>query len=69
MTYKAVGALCEFLCFGPSLLDASHIREGVCIRIEHPDMFTVAKLKNHDFLEMEANAKDDETTIDIEESS
>lgn len=61
--------VCESLSVGPSLLDPTHIREGVCIRIESESMFSIAKLKNFSFLEMESLGKDDDTVVDIEESA
>jgi hypothetical protein len=66
---KALRALCEKLSVGPSLLDKTHIREGVCIRVESASMFTIAKLKNFTFLELESNQKDDDTVVDIEEAA
>ncbi len=61
--------LCEAHSAGPSTVDASHIREGICIRVEHENLYTIAKLKNFDFLTMESNQKDDDTVADIEESA
>ena len=61
--------LCESLCGGVSIWDDRHIREGICIRIEHPQMFTILKLKNFEFLSLESNQKDSDDVVDIEEAS
>jgi hypothetical protein len=62
-------ARCEQLAEGESLLNHNQIREGICVRVEHPSLFAVYKLKSFQFLEMEANSKDDLEMIDIEEAS
>ena len=62
-------ALCESLCGGVSIWDDRHIREGICIRVEHPQMFTILKLKNFEFLAMESSQKDSDDVVDIEEAS
>lgn len=61
----------EKLAVGPSVLGPTHIREGVCVRVEHAamDKEFVAKLKSWQFLTMEMSSKDDETVVDIEESA
>lgn len=61
----------EELCEGPSLLDRTHIREGVCVRVDHPEIGPehTAKWKSFRFLQMEMTSKDDETVVDIEEAS
>jgi len=61
--------LCESLCGGVSVWDDRHIREGICIRVEHPQMFTILKLKNFEFLAMETVQKDSDDVVDIEEAS
>src|SRR3990167_2340683 len=61
--------LCESLCGGVSTWDDRHIREGICIRVEHPQMFTILKLKNFEFLAMETVQKDSDDVVDIEEAS
>jgi len=61
--------LCESLCGGVSTWDDRHIREGICLRIEHPQMFTILKLKNFEFLSLESNQKDSDDVVDIEEAS
>ncbi len=62
-------ALCEKLSVGPSLLDPTHIREGICIRVERSAGMSISKLKNFSFLLMEAESKDDETQVDLEEAA
>jgi len=57
--------LVDSLTDGQSTLD-THIREGVCIRVEGKD-FHIYKNKSFAFLEMEDKAKDDETVINIDE--
>ena len=66
---QVLRAICEELCGGVSLWDERHIREGICIRVEHPQMFTILKLKNFNFLAMESVQKDSDDAIDIEEAS
>lgn len=61
--------MAEELSNGPSVLDGSHIKEGVCIRIEHPKYFSILKYKSFPFKVMEGIVKDDDSMIDIEESS
>lgn len=60
--------LCEKLSNGPSTLDSSHLREGVCVRVEHETGFNIYKYKSYTFLNMEQELKDDETSIDLEEA-
>lgn len=54
---------------GDSILDSTHIREGVVLNIEHPKMFTVMKYKGFDFCHLEGIAKNDDGYIDPEEIS
>ena len=61
--------LCESLCGGVSTWDDRHIREGICIRVEHRKMFIILKLKNFEFLAMESVQKDSDDVVDIEEAS
>jgi len=60
---------CEVFCEGSSILDDKHIEEGVCIRIEHPDLFDIYKFKGFNFLTAEGIIKDSEDYIDLEEIS
>lgn len=55
---------------GPSMLDPSHIREGVAIRVEEPNG-TVRFFKNKsvNFGILEGYIKDDKNHVDMEESS
>jgi hypothetical protein len=53
---------------GEDFIDPSHIREGVCIRVEHEGEMTIYKQKSHAFLVLEGVAKDNEQ-VDIEEAS
>jgi len=60
----------EALAVGESTLDPSHIREGVCIRVETPDgrIYTL-KEKSYDFKVLEGIVKLDDNYIDIEEAA
>lgn len=59
----------ESLSEGTSLLSQTHIREGVCVRIEHKGYDKIAKLKSWQFLKMESDMKDNSEVIDTEEIS
>ena len=59
----------EPLTSGPSLLDDKHIREGVCVRVEHPELNKVFKLKSFDFTAIEDYLRGDESFIDAEDVS
>ncbi len=62
--------LAEQAAEGPSSLDPSHIKEGVVLRVEQPDgQVNWFKYKSFLFRVLEGIAKDDETTVDIEEAS
>lgn len=52
---------------GSSLIDPTHIREGVCIRVENKHGFKVYKEKSYSFKVAEGIAKDNETYVDSEE--
>ena len=52
----------------PSLLDSSHIEEGVCLRIEH-DKMEIFKQKSFSFCVLEGIIKEDQNYIDTEEAS
>lgn len=53
---------------GPDLLDPSHIREGVVVRVETKDGIYCLKEKSFEFKVMEQGVKDDDTKVDIEEA-
>lgn len=53
---------------GPSEIDNSHIREGVCIRVEHDRGIYCLKEKSFPFKVLEGIAKDNSQYVDIEES-
>lgn len=58
------------LAEGPSLLDPTHIREGVAVRVEGPEGFQyVLKEKSFQFKVLEGIIKLDDTVADMEESS
>lgn len=59
----------ETLVEGKSTVDQSHIREGVVVRVESAQGVKAYKHKSHTFLVLEGIAKEDDTYIDIEESS
>jgi hypothetical protein len=52
---------------GSSMLDNTHIREGVCVRVEHPTMNKIYKLKGWYFSHLEGITKNDATYVDSEE--
>jgi hypothetical protein len=52
---------------GPSTLDPTHIREGVCLRIESEFGIRIVKAKSWTFGVLEGYIKDDETYVDMEE--
>ena len=60
---KTVDALVE----GDSILDARHIREGVCIRVEHPKMHNIFKHKSFAFGVLEGFLKEKDEAVDREE--
>jgi hypothetical protein len=53
---------------GESVIDQSHIREGVCLRIEH-EKITILKDKSFAFKVLEGITKADDNYIDIEEAN
>lgn len=59
--------LCDELCDGPDIIDGSHLREGLCLRLDgnHPKVF---KNKNYNFKVLEGIIKD-ANALDIEEAS
>ncbi len=61
---------CKNLVSGPSALDRHHIREGVCIRVEHPGMFGEAfKWKSPEFTSLEGIANQDPDFVDAEDAA
>jgi hypothetical protein len=64
---KGLIDLCEELSEGPDILDPRHIREGVVVRIEHPNMETFMKFKSFHFKFMEGLIKEREDYVDTEE--
>jgi hypothetical protein len=58
---------CRHHADGPSMLDSTHIKEGVCLKIEHPERDTVLKYKGYWFSELEGIKKNDDTYVDPEE--
>ena len=52
-----------------STLDSTHIKEGVCVRVEHVLCDSIFKLKSFDFCELEGIAKSFEDYVDMEEVS
>ena len=58
----------ESVCEGPDIVDPTHIREGVVVRIENGNSFWAMKHKNFEFKVLEDIIKD-AGLEDIEESS
>lgn len=62
--------ICEDLSTGESLYDLSHIREGVCLRVETGENIpSYYKYKSHEFLVLEGHTKGREDYVDMEEIS
>lgn len=61
--------LCNSLAEGPSTLDPSHIKEGVVIRVEHPNQETNYKCKSFHFCMLEGIQKNNPEFVDEEESN
>lgn len=59
--------LCRMYSDGPSTLDPSHTREGVCVVVESPTMHVSLKYKGWWFCELEGLRKNDDTYVDPEE--
>jgi hypothetical protein len=59
----------EDFAAGPSTLDPTHIREGVCVRWEKGKKMGILKHKSFEFLVLEGVVKTDENYVDMEESS
>lgn len=60
------------LASGVSSIDKSHIREGICLRVEHPDVpvsRSILKYKGFEFCHLEGIAKNDDSYVDAEEVS
>jgi hypothetical protein len=64
----ALLAKCDILSKGASTLDASHIREGVCLMVPSKLKLQVFKVKSRDFYILEDVVKSDESVIDMEEA-
>lgn len=60
---------CSVYMVGESMLDSSHIREGVCIRVESENGINVYKHKSWEFLVMEGVMKDRDDYVDVEETA
>jgi hypothetical protein len=60
--------ICDGLLEGPSRIDESHIREGICLRIEEPNgRIWFAKHKSFTFKVLEGIIKEDVNYVDREE--
>lgn len=57
--------ICNKHVSGPSLLDSSHMREGVCVRVNGVDK--AMKYKDWEFLSLEHSAKEEEEYVDVED--
>jgi hypothetical protein len=55
------------LADGPSLLDGTHIREGVCVHVDAPTMLRTLKYKGFIFCHLEGIVKNNEDYVDPEE--
>lgn len=62
--------VCEKYSQGASTLDDRHIREGVCVRIEHAGMEDlILKYKSFHFCTLEGIVKNSSSYVDLEETS
>ena len=59
----------EGLVVGCSTLDPTHLREGVCVRVDDGLNMKVFKHKSFDFKLLEGIIKLDENFVDVEESN
>lgn len=57
----------EVLSDGPDPIDGSHVREGICVRVENDQGSQIYKLKGYYFRLLEGLIKDKEDYIDTEE--
>jgi hypothetical protein len=64
---EQINVLIEQFAQGVSTLDRSHVREGVCIRIENETGMTVLKEKSYEFKVMEGIVKSNDDFVDTEE--
>lgn len=65
----ALIAKCNALSGGPSTLDSSHPREGVCIRVDSPEMRGTYKWKGFQFCVLEGNRYSDPNYVDEEDGN
>ena len=68
--FKNIIDMAKTFSSGSSTLDTSHIREGVCLRTEHPNVSArqqCSKWKGAEFSMLEGLAKNDDNAVDIEE--
>lgn len=63
----ALNAKIETMIEGPSTIDPRHIREGVCLRVEHSTGNRICKAKSWTFGVLEGFIKDDSSYVDAEE--
>lgn len=61
--------VCDKLIEGPSTIDPSHIREGVCLRVDTAFDLKVYKHKSFTFKLLEGIVKDTSDVVDMEEAS
>lgn len=67
---KELLTIAETLSSGPSSLDSTHIREGICLRIESsglPISKSILKYKGFEFCHLEGIRKNDSDYVDVEE--
>jgi hypothetical protein len=60
---------CEYLSSGSSVLDSSHIKEGVVVRVDAPGVESHLKYKSFEFCELEGHQKSAGSYVDLEEIS
>lgn len=67
-TVEDLLALCRTHADGPDVLDHRHFREGVCVRVEHPDYMNTLKWKGNAFTSAEG-IRSNEEALDPEDLS
>jgi hypothetical protein len=61
-------SVCSSYIDGPDVLDSSHTKEGICLRVES-EVFTILKWKCALFCDLEGIAKNSDLYVDAEEAS
>ncbi len=60
---------CRKVMNGNAILDRSHIEEGACVRVDHPDLASIYKIKSWAFCDLEGIRNNDPLYVDPEEAA